>query len=733
MLRKLDRLPTPTSVASAVIKAAAGVGQPVRASAMDKLAAMLAADPAMTAGLLKMANTLVPGSAQTAPQAIDKLGDEQLRSAVLSQKILIARDEIADSGLDLPAFLRHCIATAIAAEMVADRLDADIDTQQAFTCGLLHDIGKPVLALLLPKSYCRALSLAKQGHRGLTDVERKIIGLDHTVVGRRLAERWRLGQAIEQAIWMHHQPPQSIPDTLAHRALIEVVCLANMLAKRTEADSGNDYNQARREGQLAERLGLSGVDVERVLAALTEATEQRSNLLGLGSASQSQSHRQALRTANDSLGELVDELRRVNRNLVGKAEAFRSLQQMALDLPAAATVADALVGIANSAAEAIGLSEINAQCVVAYSMGLQDEDALVLRMDYDGQCHWNTIPTLNSLLSSGQPDRTNLPPEALQALLNSADQTDRRILQADYHHEPLLRAGVWAGGLLIPSDKTREAGTQTTLQIEALCEAMSIVLAAVQQRNEAVGLSEQLTMSAQSLSQAQQALLATQLQSAATEMASGAAHEINTPLAVISGRAQLMLNRATNEQDRRTWQLIADQAQHVSDLVSQLLESAQPGLPKPADMDAGQILHRAVDAFRNSDHPQAESANVDIDVTDQLPAAWVDGDQICTAVAALVANAAAATPVDGTVHMAAKPGDPSGMVLLTVSDDGHGMDAEMLEKAFVPFFSAQQAGRRPGLGLPTARRLIEANGGSIRLDSRPNRGTTVFVLLPVAR
>jgi signal transduction histidine kinase len=67
-----------------------------------------------------------------------------------------------------------------------------------------------------------------------------------------------------------------------------------------------------------------------------------------------------------------------------------------------------------------------------------------------------------------------------------------------------------------------------------------------------------------------------------------------------------------------------------------------------------------------------------------------------------------------------------------VVDDGGGMDAETLRRAFDPFFSGREAGRGIGLGLPKAWRLLTVGGGTIEVESRPGRGTRVTVRLPLA-
>ncbi len=72
------------------------------------------------------------------------------------------------------------------------------------------------------------------------------------------------------------------------------------------------------------------------------------------------------------------------------------------------------------------------------------------------------------------------------------------------------------------------------------------------------------------------------------------------------------------------------------------------------------------------------------------------------------------------------------MVLVVVSDDGCGMDEPTLDRAFTPFFSSQKAGRRRGMGLPRVRRIVESNGGRVKIRSRAGAGTSVTVALPAA-
>jgi signal transduction histidine kinase len=297
---------------------------------------------------------------------------------------------------------------------------------------------------------------------------------------------------------------------------------------------------------------------------------------------------------------------------------------------------------------------------------------------------------------------------------------------SQYTHQPLLCAGQWTGGLLVQASAPPRAADAWT----ALAGAMAMALAGVQSRSCAVRLSEHLAGASQVLAATGDALAQAKTLAAVAEMAAGAAHELNNPLAVISGRAQLMAGRAGSEDERRAWELITEQAQRISDIISELMEFASPAEPSPQEIDARDLLTSAAGTFAAGDHAQARTARVDIDVGPDVPALWADRRQVQTVLAELIRNAATAVQPSGQIRLRAQ--GQAGQVLLTVEDRGGGMDERTLANAFTPFFSSQRAGRRRGLGLARSRRYVEINGGSIRISSQPGRGTSVLVLLPAA-
>jgi len=267
---------------------------------------------------------------------------------------------------------------------------------------------------------------------------------------------------------------------------------------------------------------------------------------------------------------------------------------------------------------------------------------------------------------------------------------------------------------------------------QALAAAAALALAMVQGRARAVLLGEQFAQASQVLDQTQDALTETRTLAAIVEMSAGAAHELNNPLAIISGRAQLMLSKATRDEDRKIWSLMSQQAQRISDIISELMAFASPPPPQLSKIDAAQLLWDAREKFSALDYPQVKTSKVDITVGDDAGHLLADREQVLGVLVELMLNAATASGKSAAIHLLAQAGPEDNQVTLVVRDEGPGMDRVTLSRAFTPFFSAQPAGRRRGLGLPKARRTIEANGGRIYLRSEPGQGAAAIMQLPAA-
>lgn len=213
------------------------------------------------------------------------------------------------------------------------------------------------------------------------------------------------------------------------------------------------------------------------------------------------------------------------------------------------------------------------------------------------------------------------------------------------------------------------------------------------------------------------------------ELAYGAGHEINNPLANIASRAQALLLDEADPERRRRLATIVDQSFRARDMIGGLMLFARPPKPRPEAVDVSGLVAAAIDAVR----PVAAARGVRLEYS-PLPtplAVRVDRVQIEEVVRVVTVNAIEAVSAGGRVVLSVMRGGDDACEI-TIADDGRGMTAETLRRAFDPFYSGREAGRGIGLGLPKAWRLVEANGGGIVVDSRTGQGTRVAIRLPQA-
>ena len=213
------------------------------------------------------------------------------------------------------------------------------------------------------------------------------------------------------------------------------------------------------------------------------------------------------------------------------------------------------------------------------------------------------------------------------------------------------------------------------------------------------------------------------------ELAYGAGHEINNPLANIAARAQALLYDEHEPERQRRLAIIVDQAFRARDMIGGLMIFARPPQPHRKEVHIAELL-QSVSASIGS-VAEERGVRLTLDVGSEATNIFVDRGQIEDSLRGILLNAVEAIFHGGTVSVEVVE-SADGVCLVTVNDNGIGMDMETLNRVFDPFFSGREAGRGIGLGLSKAFRLIDANGGSISIKSRLQQGTEVSVTLPRA-
>jgi len=202
LLDRVDDLPPLPAVAAKVM----GMAEDDRTSAMD-LAQVLATDQALTAKLIRISNSAYYGFARrisTVREAVVMLGFKQVRQVAVGASMMNAfkRNGFND-GFDLDLFWGHSVAVAVASEAVAKKT-LGAKPEDAFTAGILHDIGRLVLRQVMPQEFAQAVAIARSGEMPLHDAELETTGYQHDEIGQALGERWKFPGHLVDAVRCHH-------------------------------------------------------------------------------------------------------------------------------------------------------------------------------------------------------------------------------------------------------------------------------------------------------------------------------------------------------------------------------------------------------------------------------------------------------------------------------------------------------------------------------------------------
>jgi signal transduction histidine kinase len=209
-------------------------------------------------------------------------------------------------------------------------------------------------------------------------------------------------------------------------------------------------------------------------------------------------------------------------------------------------------------------------------------------------------------------------------------------------------------------------------------------------------------------------------------LASGMAHEIGTPMNVILGRAEYLMDRVTEEPVRKGLQTIITQVERITKVMNQLLAFARRKSPERTAVVLQDIVEDGLELFR--ERLAKSRIAVDLLFDENCPLALADPDQMSQVFINLVMNALHAMPDGGTLRIGLAP--EKGMVKFTVADTGHGIPRDVIQKVFEPFFTTKEFGQGTGLGLTVVKGIVEEHQGSIAADSEEGKGTTFTILLP---
>jgi PAS domain S-box-containing protein len=215
------------------------------------------------------------------------------------------------------------------------------------------------------------------------------------------------------------------------------------------------------------------------------------------------------------------------------------------------------------------------------------------------------------------------------------------------------------------------------------------------------------------------------------QISTGLAHEINNPLGVMLGYTQLLLrDSAPGTQIYDDLKTIEKHARNCKTVVEDLLKFARSTRTTKSSIDVNECIEEVISLLGH----QFELDNITVGtrLDRDLPSLVADGEKLKQVFMNLLMNAKQAISGEGVIEVGTRLDLSGSNLLVSISDNGCGIPARNIDKIFDPFFTTKPVGEGTGLGLSVSYGIIQDHDGRIEVDSRPGKGTTFTLVLPVA-
>lgn len=725
----LRRLDMPSVLPSALTQAIGTVVQKQFSS--DELVDLVSVSPALTVQILRLAvqKGVSPASSRfSLSHLMGRLSAEDVRNSILAIPAYETPHSLDRSAepeiVSRESLVEHSVAVACCAKALARLMVVGTDANLAYLCGLLHDLGKLAVHELMPKGFSAMAGQAKAQRTALHPVERCYLSTDHSVIGKFLARKWQMPQAIQMAIWLHHSQVATFAKHPEYADMAAIVHCADAIVKSVGLGESGSFDGECSFEQMSALLRVREQSLKELQESLPSLVGPLLGHLHLGMTDTKGKLCKVSRDGAASLGHQNCELSAEVRRLEGIEKQFGFVKEVIRDTESLASVRDCAEAFAKCWQR---FFQTGKTCLVWGDRSDEELFEAVLIEDLQNSRHLLLDAEAGSLALSSHGDVLAVD-EHLDWIF---DQLDSDFAKSRSFTVPIVVQEEFEATIIFEmnypvSQSKLNATFSEAIQIGGallgralMCEEQEAFA------EDFLGIDqggEQAAPMPEVYSQGPDVL------NALAEMAAGFAHELNNPLSVIAGRAQLMGENESEEDKRRSLLQIRENVGNISDMLGALISFAEPALAKPSETPVIQVIEEAVQlAGYKTGH---DDLDVSVECADPDSTVYVDSAQIVSALANILVNSVESYrgtvgPIQIVVHSAGPD-----TLDIVVCDQGCGMDEETLQKATTPFFSAKPAGRQRGMGLAYAVRIIQVNRGRLVLQSELDQGTEALISLP---
>ena len=264
LLEKIKEMPPLPQSVTQILE----ISKSTKSSAQD-LAKVFERDPALAASILKIANSSFYGFTRkisSMTHAIVCLGLDTVKSIALTSSTQeMLNNKIPAYDLEKGMLLQHSITCATCARIIAQRIGYK-DCEEAYTAGLLLDIGKVILSRFAEDQFNQIIEKTKDNKTPFNIAEQEVLGFDHPRIGGRIIKKWNLPPILIEAVQYHHQPDKAE----INKTLTYIVHFADAISDMLGIGLGSDGLMYVFEENTLDVLGLSKEDMESIMSELAD-------------------------------------------------------------------------------------------------------------------------------------------------------------------------------------------------------------------------------------------------------------------------------------------------------------------------------------------------------------------------------------------------------------------------------------------------------------------------------
>ncbi len=721
VIRKINSLSTLPSILAELL----GLVKENRAL-HDQIAKIVESDPALTANILCIANAGKSNKASSVYSAVENLSNEELRQAVMSTKVHRCLSEpLTDERTKRKELVKFSIAVACASKAVGYIILDDHLKDFTFTAGILHNLGKLAIEETMPKSYDKINEETQLLGESDLVIERKYLGIDNTIIGKRLADKWKLPDEISSSIWLCRSDIEAIITAVSSNHPAVAVALGYLIARDSQIGDSGSYEPILSPESFAYNLNITNEQISEIKKNLSEQVNERANLLRLEIEQPEKIYSQAVWELATNLAKDNSSLSEQNNELTSNLGIWDFANNF---LPQVGATSTPLEVISSFGQHWQRYYQTGPVCM--YLCRDQNQDLIdAVTFNHNGQINVEllSLPGQEQLIPDAIKNQFEVIDADEKLFKWVYDQIEVKINSQRAKAIPVISSGktvavlVWEYRYL---PQNNEISKLLSGPVNILGPVIELSYAYENQQR----IAEEFASLLGRLGSIKEKLSKTENLEGLAEMAAGAAHELNNPITIASGRLQMVINQETDESKSQSLKLVNEKIEDISKIVSDLMEFAVPKEPQPRMVSPAVLIDSAVDYVRQ--RFGITDIETNISNLEPLRDIYVDSQQVKEAIANVIRNAYESYHDTGKSVSISGAEQSETFVRLQISDEGCGMDSQTLIKARQPFFSGQPAGRKRGMGLAHTQRLLAVNNGSLHIASQPGKGTTVTILLP---